>query len=149
MFPKDDEDRFLIIVVAIVLLFILMLCAGCTKTVYVPVHSISTEYRDKIQRDSIYLHDSIRITIKGDTVKIEKYKYLYQDKFVHDTIIKIDSIPKPYPVKGDTVYINELKWYQEASVWFTSLVLVALALYLGIKYRGKIFALLGKLIFKG
>lgn len=41
-----------------------------------------------------------------------------------------------------------LNWYQEACIWFTSLVLVALALYLGIKYRGKILAFVRKIIFK-
>ena len=28
-FPKDDADKFLIIAVAVVLLFILLMCAGC------------------------------------------------------------------------------------------------------------------------
>ena len=41
-----------------------------------------------------------------------------------------------------------LNWYQEACIWFTSLVLVALGLYLGIKYRGKILAFFRKVIFK-
>lgn len=42
-----------------------------------------------------------------------------------------------------------LNWYQEASIWFTSLVLVALALYLGIKYRGKILTFFRKMVFRG
>lgn len=43
---------------------------------------------------------------------------------------------------------KSLTLYQEACIWFTSLVLVALALYLGIKYRGNIFSFFRKLIFK-
>lgn len=41
-----------------------------------------------------------------------------------------------------------LNWYHEACIWFTSLVLVALALYLGIKYRGKILAFFRKIVFR-
>ena len=88
--------------------------------------------------------------MKGDTVFLtkEKYKYLYRDKLRVDTVSRDSIIQVPYPVKGDTVYVNKLNWYQEACIWFTSLVLVALALYLGIKYRGVIFSFFRKLIFK-
>lgn len=88
--------------------------------------------------------------MKGDTVFFtkEKYKYLYRDKLRVDTVSRDSIIQVPYPVKGDTVYINRLKWYQEACIWFTSLVLLALGLYMGIKYRGVIFSFFRKLIFK-
>ncbi|MDR1119992.1 MAG: hypothetical protein LBM08_03660, partial [Dysgonamonadaceae bacterium] len=61
------------------LLFILLFAAfaACNKIVYVPVESIRTEYRDSYSRDSVYLLDSVFIKVKGDTVWIEKYKYLY------------------------------------------------------------------------
>ncbi len=141
------------IICIVVLLIVLWLFTSCkSKTVYVPVESVKAEYRDKIQRDSIHLYDSIYLEkyLKDDTVFLtkEKYKYLYRDKILRDSIFKVDSIRVPYPVKGDTEYLSQVKWYHEAALWFVSLVLIALALYLGIKYRSIIFSFLKKIIFK-
>jgi len=83
------------------LLFLLcVLClVGCSKTTYVPIESVKTEYIDRLQRDSIYLRDSIHIREKGDSVIVEKYKYLYRDVIRVDSILRIDSIPYPVEVK--------------------------------------------------
>lgn len=148
---KIIKIQLKILLVGIVIFIALMLFTRC-KTKYIPVESVKIEYRDKVQRDSVHLYDSIYVDrfTKGDTVFFtkEKYKYLYRDKIVRDSIYKSDTIRIPYPVKGDTIAVNKLKWYQEACIWFTSLVLVALALYVGVKYRGKIFSLFRKLVFK-
>jgi hypothetical protein len=70
---------------------------------YVPVETVKvdTTYINKLQRDSIYMLDSVYVKEKGDTVLIEKYKYLYRDKLVRDTLYmaKTDSIQVPYPVE--------------------------------------------------
>ena len=83
----------------------LLLCAmlsGCTTTQYVPVieHKTDTLIQTKVQKDSIWLHDSIKVTEKGDTVRIEKWHTKYVEKQVHDTLYqsKTDSIPVPYEV---------------------------------------------------
>lgn len=139
------------IICIVVLLIVLWLFTSCkTKTVYVPVESVKTEYKDKYIRDSIFQKELVRIYQRGDTVFKDSIVYKYKDKLKADSIFIHDSInvPLPYPVKGDTIYTNKLNWYQEASVWFTSLVLVALALYLGVKYRGVILSFFRKLIFK-
>lgn len=139
------------IICIVVLLIVLWLFTSCkTKTVYVPVETVKTEYKDKYIRDSIFQKELVRIYQRGDTVFKDSIVYKYKDKLKSDSIFIHDSInvPLPYPVKGDTVYTNKLNWYQEACIWFTSLVLVALALYLGIKYRGVIFSFFRKLIFK-
>ncbi|HCO68226.1 MAG TPA: hypothetical protein DIT04_10795 [Dysgonomonas sp.] len=91
--------------------------ASCkTQTVYVPVETIKTEYKDRIQKDSVHLYDSIFVDrfFRGDTVFLtkEKYKYLYRDKLVRDSVFITDSIQVPYPVKGDTQYVNRLRWWQ-------------------------------------
>ena len=137
------------IICIVVLLIVLWLFTSCkSKTVYVPVESVKTEYRDKLVKDSVHILDSVFLYLRNDTVFFNKYRFVYKDKLTKDTVNLKDTIRIPYPVKGDTVYINRLKWYQEACIWFTSLVLVALALYLWIKYRGVIFSFFRKLIFK-
>lgn len=72
---------------------------GCkAKTVYVPVESVRTEYRERLQRDSIHLYDSVFLKLKGDTVWLEKYKYIYRDRLRTDTVAKSDTIAVPYAV---------------------------------------------------
>lgn len=135
------------IITGVIILVLLWLFTGC-KTKYIPVESVKTEWREKHIRDSIFQKEYINTYQKGDTVFQDKFIYVYKDRFVKDTVNVTDTIRIPYHVKGDTIEVNKLKWYQEACIWFTSLVLVALALYLGIKYRGKIFAFFRKLVFK-
>ena len=99
---------------------------------------------------------------KGDIISKEVYRwrerYRESNTLLKELQARYDSLLQakqriiekkvPFAVKGDPVYINKLNWYQKLCMWFTSLVLVALALYLGIKYRGKIFSLFKKMIFK-
>ena len=79
----------------------LMMCS-CKSVEYVPVieHHTDTTYITKHQRDSVWLHDSIAVKEKGDTVIIEKWHTKYREKQVHDTtyVAKVDSIPVPYEV---------------------------------------------------
>lgn len=82
---------------------LLFVICSCRTVKYIPVETIKvdTTYINKLQRDSIYMLDSVYVKEKGDTVLIEKYKYLYRDKLVRDTmyISKVDSIQVPYPVE--------------------------------------------------
>lgn len=83
----------------------LVMLTGCRSVKYVPV----TEYRDRyvsktdsfIKTDSVYLHDSVTVFTKGDTVYIAKTRYKDRLRFVYntktDTVAVHDSIP--YPVK--------------------------------------------------
>lgn len=89
---------FLVLTIALMLAF-----SGCTTTRYVPVehHTTDTVYQSKLHRDSIYLHDSIRVSEKGDTIRIERWRTKFISKEVHDTLYqaKHDTIPVPYPVE--------------------------------------------------
>lgn len=94
---------------------LLFVIYSCRTVKYVPVETVKvdTTYINKLQRDSIYILDSVYVKEKGDTVLIEKYKYLYRDKLVRDTLYmaKTDSIQVPYPIekeltKWQTLYIN-------------------------------------------
>lgn len=78
------------------------LLGSCTTTEYVTVPEYHTDTLriTQHQRDSIWLHDSIKVTEKGDTVRIEKWHTKYVEKQVHDTLYqsKRDSIPYPVEV---------------------------------------------------
>ena len=118
------------IVFAVVFLALLM--CSCKSVEYVPVIQHETHhdsiYFTKVQKDSVWLHDSILIKDRGDTVWVEKWHTKYVEKQVHDTtyIAKIDSIPAPYPVKE---YVEKpLKWWQKSLIWTGILALMVVIL---------------------
>lgn len=89
---------------AAVAVLALLMCS-CKSIEYVPViekevHHDSI-YFTQLQRDSIWLHDSIHVEAKNDTIKIEKWHTKYIEKLRVDTtyIAKTDTVPAPYEVK--------------------------------------------------
>ena len=70
----------------------LLLLAGC-KTV-APLISVprndSVVIRDRLVRDSIYIHDSVIVRLKADTVYIEHWKELWKEsaRVTTDTVYK-------------------------------------------------------------
>lgn len=95
-------DKILRVIMAVaVILFVMSMFCKCTTVRYVPV----TEYRDRyvnktdtlMKTDSVWVHDSISVLIRGDTVFKDKYSIRYRDRFVYrnksDTVIVRDSIP--------------------------------------------------------
>ena len=78
------------------------LLSGCTTTKYVPVIETHTDtlVQRVIERDSIHVHDSIRVSEKGDTVTIERWHTQYRDRWHHDSVYVAhhDTIPQSYPV---------------------------------------------------
>ena len=87
----------------IYVLFLLAALCSCRSVEYIPVETVRTDtlYSYQLHRDSIYRRDSIYIRDKGDTVWMEKYRYLYRDKLIRDTLYlsRTDSIRVPYPVE--------------------------------------------------
>lgn len=77
--------------------------SGCTRTTYIPVESVRTEYRD---RDVLrFVTDTVRdnhtVWIKGDTVI--DYRDRWHTRLVesHDTVCVelTDTVRVPYPVE--------------------------------------------------
>jgi hypothetical protein len=85
--------------------FLALLMCSCKSVEYVPVVQKETHtdsiYLTKVEKDSVWLHDSILVKDRGDTVLIEKWHTKYIEKLRIDTtyIAKVDSIPVPYPVE--------------------------------------------------
>ena len=96
-----------------VLMMIALWLTSCTTTKVVTVEKVKTDttYITKQQRDSIWLHDSIHVTERGDTIRIERWHTKYIEREVHDTLYraKTDSIPVPYEV---------IKEVPRKSTWF-------------------------------
>ena len=90
------------VVVFVITFIAIFFLTGCTTTKVVTVPEVHTDttYITQHQRDSIWLHDSIHVTERGDTIRIERWHTKYISKEVHDTLYrtKTDSIPVPYEV---------------------------------------------------
>ena len=97
-------------------ILVALLLVGCkAKERVVTVEKVrnDTTYITKHQRDSVWLHDSIHVTEKGDTIRIERWHTKYIEKATHDTLYqhKTDSVPVPYPV--EKLVERELTWWQQ------------------------------------
>lgn len=90
-----------------------ILLSGCatTKYVEVPVDRVKIEYRDRVSVDTLYRSDSTIIREKGDTVFLEKYKYIYRVKELKDTVNVTDTITVVKPVEV-TKEVNKLHNWQ-------------------------------------
>ncbi len=84
---------------------------------------------NNIQRDSIYLHDSIFVRIRADTVYLEKWHTRWRDRETvkTDTItlteIKAETVEKPYVP-------SFYKYCAAFAILFALYWLVKLALYI-------------------
>ena len=90
-----------------------ILLSGCatTKYVEVPVDRVKIEYRDRVSIDTLYRNDSTIIREKGDTVFLEKYKYIYRVKELRDTVNVTDTVTVVKPVEV-TKEVNKLHNWQ-------------------------------------
>ena len=141
MDPQDQMAAGCFRAVAIIVAFIIamIVCSfftSCKSVEYVPVieHHTDTLVQTNVQRDSVYVHDSVTVTQKGDTVLMDRWHTKYVEREVHDTtyISKIDSIPTPYPVEVKVE--KQLTWWQQARmhiggvVFWLSIIVAVVAL---------------------
>ena len=138
--PREDYDEeksdraykgcFWSLVLSIVTFVIVsvLLLTSCTTTKVVEVERVKTDttYITKWQRDSVWLHDSIRVREKGDSVWVERWHTKFVEREVHDTLYQAtrDTIPQPYPV---TEYMEKpLGWWQKGLIWIGIIALMVM-----------------------
>ena len=120
--------------------FILFFMFGCSTKEYITVEKVrsDTVQITKWQRDSVWLHDSIHVTERGDTVKIERWNTKYIERQLHDTLYVAthDTVPKPYQVIKEVPAV--LNWWQKLRIILGNFVLMfagGVVLYQIIKKR--------------
>lgn len=115
--------------------FVLTMLFGC-RTKYVSVPEYHTEYKTRVdsvlKRDSVWIHDSVSVWVKNDTVFKDRWhtewRYHNIDKIRQDTILKVDSVRIPYPVEK-VVYRNKK---EERVLWIWA-ILVMVGIMIGRK----------------
>ena len=119
-----------VLVIWMVILFVLALLASCKSVEYVPVIQAHTDtmYITKWQKDSVWLHDSVHVKEKGDTVMIERWHTQWRDRLRVDTIYQAthDTIPDPFPVETIKEVPAELSWWQRLRIWIGNIGLLAI-----------------------
>ena len=110
------------------LVFILYMMASC-RTEYIPIESVRYDsvFLEKIQKDSIFVKDSVFLIDKGDTVYKYKNKYVYVYKILVDTFYaeREKEIEVPVPVERKLTWWERMK-LQYAELIFATLVAIAL-----------------------
>ena len=124
------ESCFLLAGILIVVIVFLLL-TSCKQIEYVTVEKVrnDTTYITKHQRDSVWLHDSIMVSEKGDTIRIEKWHTKYIEKQVHDTtyVATHDTIPHPFPLIK--MVEKPLGWWQKGLIWTGIFALMVIIIF--------------------
>ena len=97
---------------ALFLLFVLTLFVNCAQRV-VPIESVRVDsvYSARYERDTIYERDSVTIYAQSDTIYKDRYKYVYRDRVLRDTIYKSerDTVTNVVEVERNLTGMEELK----------------------------------------
>lgn len=108
---------------------IVVFFTSCTTEKIVTVEKVRTDTTTvtKWQRDSVWLHDSVFVKEKGDSVLVEKWHTKYIEKVSLDTLYRAthDTIPQPYPVEKEVP--AKLSWWQSLRIWIGNIFLLLLA----------------------
>lgn len=119
-----------------VALIILSLLIGCRT--YVPVENVVTEVVKEleIQRDSIFVHDSVFVRQANDTIYLTRWRVEYREALRVDTlhIVERDSINHIIEVEKKLTKMQELKMDIGAGVmWAVPIVLILYIVYRKLK----------------
>lgn len=94
---------------------------GCAPR-YVPVHHYHETERIKIERDSVYNSDTVRIAERGDTVLIEVVKWRTRYRTATDTLVKVDTVQLPPQLLAQPATERQPWWRR----WLTAIGAIVL-----------------------
>lgn len=106
---------------------------GCSRVQYYPVESLKTDsiYIKQLERDSIYLRDSIYVYTKADTVFYTQTRYKFKEIIIHDTVslIQRDTTTVVREVERQLTKVQQLKMDIGAGVMTAVSILIAVGLF--------------------
>lgn len=105
-----------------VILLLLLILGSCRSSSHLPISENNTADSLRaitVRSDSTVVHDSIYIVERGDTVFQYKYKYIYRDRVLHDTLHhhRCDTITQFVEVE------RQLSFWQQKKMEIGSLVM--------------------------
>lgn len=112
--------------------FCLLMCACRTEYIPIEVVRVDSLYLSKLLRDSVFIRDSVYVKDSGDTVFVDKEKYVYVNKILVDTfyIERVKEVEVPVTVE------KKLSWWEQVKLdyaeWLFG-ILVAVVLLMRLK----------------
>ena len=115
-------------------LAVIVLCLVGCKTQYVPVETVRTEVVKEleVQRDSIYVLDSVFVREKNDTIYLTKWRVEYKEALRVDTfrVERIDTLNTIVEVEKKLTKVQQLKMDVGTGVLYAIPILIAVGLFL-------------------
>ena len=100
-------------------------CKGTRQIVERPVYIHDTSEVVSVQKDSVFVHDSVYVYKNGDTLYITKWLTKSVTKIQHDTVREVQEIPVEVVKTEVRVVEKPLKWWQKTLQFLGLLVVVA------------------------
>lgn len=130
--------NFDLIVIFLIAIFTAILVCSCSTVKYIPVETVKTDSVRvvDVQRDSIYVRDSVLIRTKADTVYVTKWRTEYREALKVDTFLvqRVDSINTVVEVEKRLTKIQQLKMDVGTGVlWAVPILIAVFALYWKLK----------------
>ena len=132
---KSQDIRFIMRFLnwKVVLLLIAMAALMCSCRTYIPVETVrmETQYIDRVQRDSIYILDSVDVREAHDTVYITKWRTEYKEALRVDTfrVERIDTLNTIVEVEKKLTKVQQLKMDVGTGVLWAVPILIAVGLF--------------------
>lgn len=130
---KTIQRYFDIILSVALLMAALWLVCSCSTVKYIPVETLKTDsvYINVLQRDSIFVQDSVYIREKADTVYITRWRTEYKEALRVDTVqvVRTDSIQTIVEVEKKLTKVQQLKMDVGAGVLYAVPILIAVGLF--------------------
>ena len=99
----------------------LVICSTACKSVQTTANSTTNHATAQLQRDSIYLHDSIFVRIRADTVYLEKWHTRWREKEITRTdTVQVENI------KVETKEVRYVPRFYKYCAALTALLLILL-----------------------
>lgn len=114
-------------------LLLAILCS-CSTVKYVPVETVRTETERvvDVQRDSIFVTDSVTIREKADTVFVTRWRTEYREALKIDTlqVLRVDSVDTVIEVEKKLTKWQQTKMDVGAGTLYAVPILIAVGLFL-------------------
>lgn len=118
----------------VIAIVVIVLCLVGCKTTYVPVETVrvETERVVDVQRDSIYVLDSVFVREAHDTVYITKWRTEYKEALRVDTfnVAHVDSINTIVEVEKKLTRWQQAKMNIGAGVMWAVPILIAVGIFI-------------------
>lgn len=120
---KRKYYRCMLLVCWIALCVLALFMLGCSPK-YIPIEIVKYDsiMTEKLMRDSVYVRDSVYIQEKGDTVYLNKDRYVYVLKEVADTfyVYRDREVEVPVPVE------RKLNWWERLKLEYAEWIIGAM-----------------------